>query len=490
MPAIGSYHLHLLPAPRPITGRIVFASVNIPSLSTEKKRLNTSSSQTHRALGNEMKAESRIKRLVRGLTGVSGPTPRLSDVTSEQILQNALDLFRPTEIENQHTLVSKKIENLRHYDVFNMERVVAVCHWGRSGSLFAASYLDGHDDVVLLPPICGDVLYEFFERYPSLTLRDKLLAYPLFSYVSFFEGEFAIDPTDYFTAVAAILEVYKHWSPSVLETSRAFFQCLHVAFSLALGRCPASPCPLMVWQLHWWNEKYALWFIEDFPKGLFLHTVRDPIAGYDRTFGQFGKTETNYPSWWTIRYLNKADKPHAGTAPLSRAVRFEDLHNNTAETVSRVAGWLGLPHHPALMTSTFNGIPYVVKRGGTTWSGARPQQAERSSDNLRMIDRLILFALFHEDFVAWRYSYPGVFRNPLVRVLTCMLAFVVPMKPEAIVARRIIKQDVLPALRRKQLRAAFKGLRLILTGRLMIIYTIASELGRRLIFRKTVLELI
>jgi hypothetical protein len=490
MPAIGRHHFHLLPAPRAIAGRIACASVNIPSMLTEKKRPNTFPSETHGVPRTEMKDESRIKRLIRSVAGVSVSSPRLSDVNSEQILQKALDLFRPTEIENHQTLVAKKIEDLQHYDVFNMQRAVAVCHWGRSGSLFAASYLDGHDDVVLLPPICGDVLYEFFERYPSLTLRDKLTAYPLFSYQSFFEGEFAIDPTDYYTAVAAISEVYKHWSPSLLETSRAFFQCLHVAFSLALGRRPASPCPLMVWQLHWWNEKYAQWFIDDFPKGLFLHTVRDPIAAYDRTFGQFGKTETHYPSWWTIRYLNKADKPHPGTERMSRAVRFEDLHNRTAETVSRIAEWLGLPYQPALMTSTFNGIPYVVERGGITWSGARPQQAERSSANLCRIDRLILFALFHEDFVAWQYSYPGLFKNPLVRTLACIPAFIIPMKPEIIVARRIIKHDVVPALRQRNFRAALKGSKEILLGRLMVVYTVASELGRRMFLGKDILKLI
>jgi hypothetical protein len=109
---------------------------------------------------------------------------------------------------------------------------------------------------------------------------------------------------------------------------------------------------------------------------------------------------------------------------------------------------------------------------------------------LRTIDRLILFALFHEDFVAWHYSYPGVFRNPLVRVLTCILAFIVPMRPETIVARRIIKQDVLPALRQRKFRAALKGLKEILLGRLMVIYTVASELRRRLFLKKDILKLI
>jgi hypothetical protein len=433
-----------------------------------------------------MKDGSRIKRLIRIVAGIDDPSSSYSDLTSEQILQKALDLCRTKVSQNQQTIVTRKIEDLRNYDVFDMHRAVAVCHWGRSGSLLLASYLDGHDDVVILPVNHADLLYEFFERFRSLSLREKLIAYPIFRYNNFFEGDLAIDPAEYYAAVAAVCEAYKHGSPSVLETSRAFFQCLHVVYSLALGRHPVTRSPLMVWQLHWWNEKYARWFMDDFPQGRFLHTIRDPITSYDRTFGHWNY----FPSWWTIRYLNKADKPHAGTDRLSRAVRFEDLHNHTAETVSRIAGWLGLPHQPALMTSTFNGIPYVVERGGITWSGARPQQAERSSANLCMIDRFILFALFHEDFVAWHYSYPRMFRNPLVRALACIPAFIIPMKPEIIVARRIIKHDVLPALRQRNFRAVLKGSKEILLGRLMVIYTVASELGRRLFFGKEILKLI
>jgi hypothetical protein len=437
-----------------------------------------------------MTDKSWIKRLIRSLAGIGDPPARYSDLTSQQILQNALDLFRAAEATDQQSLIARKAEDLRYYDVFNMRRAVAVCHWGRSGSLLVASYLDGHDEVVLLPPICGDVLYEFFERYPSLSLREKLIAYPIFSYHSFFEGDFAIDPADYYAAVAAVCEAYKHSLPSLLETSRAFFQCLHVVYSVARGCRPATPRPLVIWQMHWWSKKYAQWFMEDFPEGLFLHTVRDPITAYDRTFGQFGKLETYYPSWWTIRYLTKTDQPYPGAESQSRAVRFEDLHNMTAETISRIAEWLRLPYHPSLMKSTFNGTPYVVERQGISWSGARQQQTERSSQNLTMIDRFILFALFHENFAAWNYRYPKLFGNTLVRALTCILALVVPMKPEIIVARRIIKQDVLPALKQRHFQAAFKGLRTILTGRLMIIYTFVSELGRRLIFGRDVLKLI
>ena len=56
----------------------------------------------------------------------------------------------------------------------------AILMWGRSGSLLLASYLDGHEDVIMLPELCGWRLYEFFERFQSLPLRDKLIAYPAF----------------------------------------------------------------------------------------------------------------------------------------------------------------------------------------------------------------------------------------------------------------------------------------------------------------------
>lgn len=236
-------------------------------------------------------------------------------------MQRACALAHAKRAEDLSALIASKIEDLRFYDVLNMERALAVCFWGRSGSLLVTSYLDGHDDVVMLPTIRSFAIYNFFERYQSLSLHDKLIAYPIFSTTElsgwspystdFFEGDFPIVAEHYYAAVAAIFEVYGDFPPQLLETRRAFFQFLHVAYSLALRRRPASQHPLMVYGQHFREDVSARRFVEDFPQAQFLHTVRDPITAFDRSFEHWAK-QSNEACVWVIDGLTRGDEPHPG----------------------------------------------------------------------------------------------------------------------------------------------------------------------------------
>jgi hypothetical protein len=98
----------------------------------------------------------------------------------ESMLQEARALFRGQDAEEIQSLVAAKIEGIRHFDIAGMERALAICSHGRSGSILLASYLDGHDDIIMLPAGLSEKIYPFFERYASLSLRDKLIAYPVF----------------------------------------------------------------------------------------------------------------------------------------------------------------------------------------------------------------------------------------------------------------------------------------------------------------------
>jgi hypothetical protein len=63
-----------------------------------------------------------------------------------------------------------KLKLLREYDVSRMKRAAAICHWGRSGSLLLASYLDGHPHVVMLPHGNSENIYSLFQENPSLSV--------------------------------------------------------------------------------------------------------------------------------------------------------------------------------------------------------------------------------------------------------------------------------------------------------------------------------
>ena len=407
----------------------------------------------------------------------------------EPMVQHARALFHAQETKDLQLLVTRKVEDLRHFDVAGMERAVAILMYGRSGSQLLASYLDGHDDVIMLPPSGDERPYQFFDRYRSLSLHDKLIAYPVFS-TNFLKGDSPTAPAHYYAAVNALLNVYGNRSLEFLESRRAFFQFLHVAYRVALGRRPASPRPLIVWAQHFMNDQLARYLVEDFPQARFIHTVRDPITSFSRLFDRWftGMDRGFLSAAYVTSHLTRADIAHLGMETRTRAIRFEDLHSSLEKTMRAVADWLGLTFQSSLLNSTLNGVPWTVQRGTISWSGVRPEQAIRDSRNISFTDRGLLFAVLNEDFVAWKYACPTIFRCALVRILTFMLVFLIPMKMEIIGAYTLIKTA--PFLRRKAFRYAINGLIQIFICRVAIMSLMAVELFRRLIFGKKALQLL
>jgi hypothetical protein len=437
-----------------------------------------------------------FSRLWETLSGSPSPPMRGPFPAEEPLRRYAHALLRAEKAKGFQSLVARKTEDIRYFDVAGMERAVAICGLGRSGQLLLASYLDGHNDVITLPTLRGDRIYQFFECYRSLSLHDKLIVYPVFAkldfFTDFFQGDFPIAAADYYAAVTALFEVYGDCSLEFLESRRAFFQFLHVVYCVALGRRPASPHPLIVYPQHAWNVQLARRFVEDFPKARFIHTVRDPITNCGRAFGaRLGQT-AGYESFLTAGYvignLTTKDMPHPGMESRTRAVRFEDLHLHLEKTMRAVADWLSLSYQSSLLDSTFNSVPWVVERENTSWSGPRPAQAIRDSRNISFTDRGLLFAVLYEDFVAWNYPYPKLFKHAVVRILSCILFLLIPMKIEIIAARTAIK--TLPSLRRGGFRYATNALVRIVISRVAIMFCLAVELCRRLIFGKKVLELL
>jgi hypothetical protein len=410
----------------------------------------------------------------------------------EPLLQRVRAFFRAEETKDSHSLAASKIEDIRHYDIAGMERVAAICRWGSSGSLLLASYLDGHDDVITLPGNLSGAIYPFFDYYQSLSLHDKLLAYPFVSIDGydhsqyFFQGEHGVAAADYYAAVKALFEVHGNRPREFLESRRAFFQFLHIVYNVALGRRPVSPHPLIVYAQALANDHLARYLVEDFPQARFIHTVRDPISNCGRLFEHDLKPHGSLAAVYVIARLVIWDKPHSGMASRTRAIRFEDLHLHLEETMAAVAAWLGIPYQPSLLESTINGHEFVWRpRTGTAWSGVRPQKAVRDSRNVSFTDRGLLFAVLHEDFVAWDYTEPKIFRHALVRVLTCMLVLLIPMKIEIITARMVLK--LLPS---RRFGYAIKGLLRVCIGRVAIMSLLAVDLYRRLVVGKQVLELL
>ena len=445
----------------------------------------------------------------------------------EDILINADALFRFARSTDLRNVIDQKIEDLRHYDVLGMERVVAIGFWGRSGSVLMASHLDGHDDELMLPGPLSDGNHDFYEFSATLPLHQKLLAFPavlkLYDITSegagvggsFFDGPFAISPAQYYAAVRAIAEVCGRWPPEFLMSRRALFLFVHIAYNLALGRRPANSRPLIVCALHWYNNARAMEFVKDFPRAQFIHTIRDPVTSFDRFFDWLFDPELLRPivpiraqhataarvlqpsryisdvaAWRVVRAHIVADQPYSDMASRTRAIRFEDLHSDPAQIMRDLAAWLGISFHASLLESTFNRVPYVVTRDGKTWSGARKEKAQRSSRNLSHRDLALVYSVFYENFLAWNYPCPRIFGRAPIRFLVLLLLPLWPMKMELIVTRAVFKRRVFPALRQGHVVVVLYCLLRMFASRLAISAFMMREAYRRLICRKTLLQII
>lgn len=411
----------------------------------------------------------------------------------EELRLNAHALFATEESGDLESLVADKIDGLRHYDVPAMDKVASIVMWGRSGTLLLCSYMDGHDDVIVLPELCGEPLYEFFERYKSLSLHDKLIGYPCFrpDCTRFFEGDFAISRMHYYAAVQAIVASCNEWPAEFVESRRAFFLFLHIAYNLARGVQPATSRPLIVYTQHYWDPAAASHLVKDFPQAKFVHAIRDPISSCDALFQFHLKAVERNPilPFSALEFLVGRDRPHPGMESRTRAIRFEDLHSDTAATMRDLVEWLGLPYHATLIHSTFNGIPWVVKRGEISWSGRRLGQVQRRSQALSAKDRALMFALFYENFAEWNYPCPEIFRDRFLRCLVFAGLILFPTKMELLAARAIGRQMVLPALWRGNLMRVAKCLLSIGFCRLRIVQLLVPPFLSRCLRRPDLLQI-
>jgi len=456
--------------------------------------------------------QSQVRPLSGSLQALARPAsiPITFDKDPDEILQLAARQYREHQ-DAARALVSAKLALLCDYDALGMDRAATICHWGRSGSVLLASYFDGHDDVIALPNQTSEYAYPFCGEYQSLSIWEKLVAYPAYSQIrkgnagDFFlrknpDGDFAVDPAHYFASVQALFAIYGGIPAEGPGARRSFFQLLHVAYAGALDRPAGDPRPLMISAQHWVNDELARAFIEDFPDARFLHTVRDPISAVDswleRHFIWQFRENTDlaagyrYPAFDALRDLLSWDGGHRGLQARTRAVRFEDMHVAPEQTMRRLAEWLGLPYRPCMLESTLNGRPYVVEAGGRSWVGPNPGNARRRSKNLNALDQLMVFSVLHRNFADWNYPYPRFLRHRSTRAVLVLIGMLIPTKMEWVNIKNIIRLQAAAALAKRRFATALGAPCVLVLKRLRMIQLLASAAAARSIGKSRPMQVI
>ncbi len=419
------------------------------------------------------------------------------DSCNDVLLQRASARYADAH-DNAAALVASMLESARRYDVMGMEQILAICFWGRSGSFLLASYLDGHEHTVVLPGLTSEAIYWFFEEYTSLSIWQRLLAYPEYSEArhgadgKFFDGEFPIEAMRYYAAVHALSEIHAEKALTWPNARAGFFRLLYVAYAVARGDRGDSARPLMVYAQHAGNDIKAARLAEDFPAVRFIHTIRDPISALDSWFDRVLKLRTQYcnpsapesplmsPALDAVSDILSWDRPHRQMQGRTFAIRFEDLHRVPEATMRRLAGWLGIPYLSCLIESTWNGSPWIVWIRGQRLCGANPDNARRRSEYMNRTDRLMIFALLNDNFVEWNYPSPPIIRKRFVR--WCLIAglALIPMKMEWTTAKWVLRLQVIPSLRRGSWIRALRAPGFLLKRRWRMIALIAVQARARI----------
>lgn len=337
----------------------------------------------------------------------------------------------------------------------DLHKVVAILFYGRSGSMFLGSLLDGHPQLVATP---GTILMDFYNRFwpqhgslPLETLLREFTDYyvPMFDARQPGRGEarpnvgkvtgltkMGSTRSDYLVVdrEAFVIRMRRLLSGEAI-TRKRFFQATHVAYCHSSGHQSINTNTTIVFPMHIPDADRSVPLLEDFPSARFLHVVREPAQALASHFRHhFTEDRPVFTSgFFNILMRGVLLGGHAlvdGDSRRSIAVRLEDLHSRPRQTLRALAGWLGIEWNDCLLSSTFNGVQWWNVDKSPEISGfsdriiARPQ-----SDLLSRLDRNRLQVLTAPQSRAWGYSVRPWLQSRLTRFAVVPL-LAVPFRME------------------------------------------------------------
>lgn len=348
-----------------------------------------------------------------------------------------------------------------------VNKVLAIQNCGPSGTTLLQSLFDGHPQVLSLPALHGQQLLIYWDHYAGP--RKEFEKQDLYNR---FIGDFAYffdsskmdnglglmdmgpnhDEQAYVDKQSFESYLQAEWEGLEKVSRKQFVSSVFKAYNKALGRT-VDETGYLLYPIHCLPRKYALWLVEDFSEVKFLHTVREPI----QSIGSLAKHINKNPGWNnhylltcvtaqmlcdTAIHVGKriayGMKPYIqdneNTLVQSRAIKLEDIHQDTKTTLTRVCDWLNLSWSDRLLESTFNGKLWHNRPESIRQAGVGSQTiSQQHEDLLSAFDKLRLHYLtipFKEYF---GYQYVSV-----PRYMPYLMPFLIflPFKMESLINRK------------------------------------------------------
>lgn len=323
--------------------------------------------------------------------------------------------------------------------------ILCILYYGRSGSVFFQSLLDGHEQVMMFPAAALLRYNEFWEKYNGLN-SDELISCFCKSHSGLFDP--AVDeswcrlnelgPNKDENIVIDKNQFVLHLKAFVQKqhvTRKNFFLALHYAYTLCRGE-DIFKKKILVHALHTPHREDRIKpFMEDFSAAKMILLVRSPLktlASFDRHNIKKAKTfHGDFIYEFVFKYLIPFDifvsgfKPHPTLSAFCpkeqiRALRLEDIHADSVNILKKVVKWLGISYTDTLLKSTFGGKLWWgdISLGFYVNGFSSHIQSDKADESYHSIDVFVLGFLLEDIFINYGYpapySYKGILKKLLV----------------------------------------------------------------------------
>lgn len=340
----------------------------------------------------------------------------------KEIIEEIEIALRNIEIKYKKKIYNyKSSSNKKKLQLEDINEVVSIHHYGRSGSFFLQSLLDSHPNILMIP---GDYLMVFYlfwnnleEKFGKLIdkkiitekfyeafifIFDANLKTNYFKWNSKFSGAFGkrhnfdamgengdkilgVDKDKFVFEIEEVLRTKETIS------RKDFFIAIHIAYYYALGRNYDSfTNPKILFNPHTYEIDSYLELNEDFKIRKNICMVRDPI----QSFGSHIKYVSKLTPMTIERLLRIINQMlYGGTINRqinnTKSVRLEDIHNNPTNTLKMICKFLNIEWNECLLESTFDGYKW--------WNGKISERVNGFSKNIISKKHEDIFSEYDKD---------------------------------------------------------------------------------------------
>lgn len=330
----------------------------------------------------------------------SSDTPNLPGCQRDLIIPSDNTISR----SNAGTNASIDFSEAISYEVDN---IIAIQNWGRSGSTFLQSLFDDHGQILSTPNFYSRHFYSAWAgvigRVPITETIDTFLqAFRQWwdsGFVDATAGLHRLGTAQNDVAVVDRMALEGYLRAALQNrgsiTRRKLFELVHVAYALARGQDLQCKNLKILFPVHGEPRAVAAAILEDFPSACFINTVRDPnenIKSVERYYVfhklnfRIDPLEKSVSSLFR-RYGIRAGRPITlfgdrayfdwmVTEDQIRIVRLEDLRVERGHVMAALAEWLNISYSSQLLLSTWNGLRWGDRPDSTRLSIPAKQSAE------------------------------------------------------------------------------------------------------------------